>query len=502
MFKALILWLLSAALVLGGIGFGFYKWAELGAKKSRIETLSSMEYKLSDQAKIIEEFIQNIEQHSKLTAYLGLNKSGVPILKSKEGSLNLPSNIILSLVGSYLPSHTENSSYGFYFKDEFIVVIRELREAEEIEHKDSKLLAHIIPNEKLNIVLNTGTQYFIEDSVKRTYSKSIPKTIEPENLKAGGDLQYLKSLPGISIQLVGQDSYTGWEQRLREVANEKNWQLMFGAVILGLLILLGGLLYHADGMGILEQKIGQFEYRFGVEIEKQLNQKLGIERREAHRDVSEGVHSVLKSPISAIRADVNMFLVGVTQEQLEQKANEINKQLDRIDKFIESLRSSNNPGQISKARCNPKAIIESLLPEWEVQVKKYGAKLKTMFHDVGEISLPERDVRAIFSNILQFEAERVKKNMYEKNVTARMEQDQQGLHFSIVDNMKTEGEDIAAYKDHMALAIAIGTLERNYCSLNIEEISEGGLQLSFDLAAQEDQTLDSLTMVSQKLDES
>ena len=521
MLKALILWVFSATVALGGVAFGFHTWAELESREIRDSKVSELKSLIKSQQDEFQRVIDNLETLYSLKAYIGLNRSNVPLYRGKKGKLNLEGKEVLKHLGSFLFKHIRNSSYGIYqvypVVDEVsqpqYIFVRNATESEKIEVADARVIAYFVPRKKVNLIMDIGNNQFIKDTSNSTFSQNNPdnkfltkmRTSEDEffdfgDMKFGGDFLIRQKMPGVNIELYAISNYDGWKTITDRMLKQQNWQIMLVGLGLGLMLLLGGLLYHADGMGILEKKIGEFELRFGMELEKILNQQLTKERMEAHRDISEGVHSVLKSPISAIRSDVAMFLVGVTQEQLTEKAEDINKQLDRIEKFIESLRQSNNPGQISQAKCRPKEVLEALLPDWEIDVKKYGAQLNRMILDVGEVSLPERDVKAIFKNILQFQAERVKQNMYEKNVTVRMEQDQQGLHFSIVDNMKIENEDISKYKEHMALAIAIGTLERNYASLNIELIAEGGLQMSFDLAAQQDQNLDSLTMVSMKLD--
>ena len=398
MLKALILWVFSATAALGGIAYGFHQWAEFETRNTRGLKLNELKTALSRQQTEIRSFIDNIERLSTQKVYLGLNRSNVITYKGKRGSLKIDDKNTLKALGSFLIKHIENASIAIYqtypvieeVSRPYVAVVRKATAAEEVEVPETKVIAYLIPRDRFRIVINLNENKFIFDTVSSSFSQHTPKNefltklrkshesyFESGNLRYGGEFLIREKIPGVQMQLVASSSYIGWETMIREMLQKQNWQIMLIGLGLGLLVLLGAMLYYADGISLVETKLVEFERRFGAEVDKILNQQVTKERMEAHRDISEGVHSVLKSPISAIRADVSMFMVGVTPEQLTDKANDISKQLDRIDKFIESLRQSNNPGQISQARSNPKSVLESLLPDWEIKVKKYGAVLKS-----------------------------------------------------------------------------------------------------------------------------
>jgi len=262
---------------------------------------------------------------------------------------------------------------------------------------------------------------------------------------------------------------------------------------LGLLTFLVGLLYLADTLKIMDDKILSFDRKFSEALEQQTQTKVRKERMEAQRDLAEGVHSVLHSPINLIKSHLAMFKVGLSVEQVHQKADDITRLIERIERFVLSLRSTGTTGQVAQPRCEPEKILKSLLPEWTVRIKKYGAQINDKIAFVHEISIPERDVRTIFKGVLEFSAERLTRNLYQKNVMISLQPEKDGIHFSVLDNMPITEEELKNLTQNMHLAIASGTLERNYCNLDLERVLEGGLRISFDLVKTEDQTLDSLT---------
>jgi hypothetical protein len=287
---------------------------------------------------------------------------------------------------------------------------------------------------------------------------------------------------------------------IEALSQKQSFNLGLVIVVLGFLLFLGAMIYYADAVAILDEKVGEFELRFSKAVDSLVAQKMQKERSEAQRDVVEGVFSVLKTPLSSIKSDVAMLAVVPDVFEVESKANDINKQIEKIEGFIAALRRSSNPGQVSPARSKPDEILKALLPDWEVAIKKYGAVVTYKLGFVHEISIPERDVRAIFRHVLQFSQERVSKNLYPKNVMVSLSVGESGIHFSLIDNMEIKESELEELRSNMSLAIAIGTLEANYCSMGLDMIPGGGLQISFDLVKTEDQTLDSLSAVSRRLD--
>ncbi|MCB0350068.1 MAG: HAMP domain-containing histidine kinase [Bdellovibrionales bacterium] len=513
---SLIIWLAVSLLAIGSVGYGLWSDAKRDVLIQK-KLLHDQHVKaLGDWQGGAQTVIINLTEHSVLSAKFALAENGLirisetPIHQASDGAIDLieAQKKLIVFHESNL-ANTEEVVYFVRANDRpYAMFIRKLAPSEKLATESFQFIFNLIPAEKLDfqnkrLSDHSGdvvTAVYIYDSFGSELLSRAENQVrlagdnEFEDILAGGEIVSQAELAGSGISMKLRSTYSGAKVPLIQKL-QSTWRVPVAGLIFSLVLFLIIMLSGADSVNEAQNRFKALEFHMVTHAERELQQKVISERDEAQKEMAEGVYGVLRSPISGIRTDINMLKSAASLEEAEDRLKAVNHNLDRISNFIDALKSSSKPGKAAVAKCDLYKILSEFLPTFKVEVAKRGATvIDERVQFVGEVSLPARDARMVFKNLLSFMQMRASKDFKAKNIVLNLEKVPNGARVLFIDNISTTDSDVVEIENDMNFLIAKSVLEKNYINLNFSLVGNGdGIELCCDIMNSDDESVSQIT---------